>query len=43
MNFVVVAIVSVIVLGHLFKQMSHFLIGLHRIPLCLDDSSQITK
>ena len=40
MNFVAVAIVSAIVLGHPFN---HLLIGLNRILLCLNHSSQITR
>ena len=43
MNFVAVAIVSAIVLGHPFKQKSHLFIGLNCILLCLNDSSQIAK
>ena len=39
MNFVAVSIVSAIVLGH----PSRLLIGLNRILLCLNHSSQITK
>ena len=42
MNFVAVAIVSVIFLGHPFNK-SRFWIGLNRILLCLNDSRQITK
>ena len=42
MNFVAVAIVSAIVLGHPLNK-SRLLIGLNRILLCLNDSSQITK
>ena len=42
MNFVAVAIVSVIVLGHLFNK-SRLLISLNRVLLCLNNSSQITK
>ena len=42
MNFVAVATVSAIVLGHPFNK-SHLLIGLNYILLCLNNSSQITK
>ena len=42
MNFVAVAIVSAIVLGHPFNK-SRLLIGLNCILLCLNNSSQITE
>ena len=42
MNFVAVAIVSVIVLGHPFNK-SRVLIGFYCILLCLNNSSQIAK
>ena len=42
MNFVVVAIVSAIVLGHPFNK-SRPLIGINCILLCLNNSSQIAK
>ena len=43
MNFVAVAIVPVIVLGHPFNKKSRLLIGLNRILLYLNNNSQITK
>ena len=43
MDFVAVAIVSAVVLGHPVLQKSRLLIGLNRILLCLNHSSQITK
>ena len=43
MNFVVVAIVSAIVLGHPFNKKSRVLIGLNSILLCLNNSSQNAK
>ena len=43
MNFVAVAIVSAIVLGHPFNKKSCLLIGLNCILLCLNNSSQIAK
>ena len=43
MNFVAVAIVSVIALGRPFNKRTVFLIGLNRILLCLNHNSQITK
>ena len=42
MNFVAVAIVLVIVIGHPFNK-SRLFIDLNRILLCLNNSSQITK
>ena len=41
MNFVAVAIVSAIVLGHLFNK--SLLIGLNCILLCSNSSNQISK
>ena len=43
MNFVAVAIVSAIVLGHPFNKKSRLLIGINCILLCLNNSSQIAK
>ena len=43
MDFVAVAIVSAIVLGHPVQQKSRILIGLNCILLCLNKSSQIAK
>ena len=43
MDFVAVAIVSAIVLGHPVQQKSRILIGLNYILLCLNNSSQIAK
>ena len=42
MNFVAIAIVSAIVLGHLFQKMSSF-DWLNCILLCLNNSTQIAK
>ena len=43
MDFVAVAIVSAIVLGHSVQQKRRILIGLNCILLCLNNSSQIAK
>ena len=43
MDFVAIAIVSAIVLGHPVQQKSCILIGLNCILLCLNNSSQIAK
>ena len=43
MDFVAVAIVSAIVLGHPVKQKSRLLIGVNCILLCLNNSNQIAK
>ena len=43
MNFVAVAIVPAVVLGHPFNKRVVFLIGLNCILLCLNNNSQIAK
>ena len=43
MDFVAVAIVSAVVLGHPVQQKSRILIGINCILLCLNNSSQIAK
>ena len=43
MDFVAVAIVSAIVLGHPFNKRVVFLIGLNCILFCLNNNSQIVK
>ena len=43
MDFVAVAIVSAIVLGHSVQQKGGILIGLNCVLLCLNNSSQIAK
>ena len=43
MNFVAVAIVSAIVLGHPFNKRVETLKGVNCVLLCLNNSSKITK